>query len=117
VLGGAASGVEDHPAPPVYGGASTASSTRPRRSPLRSRRKDWIKKEVEITYDPTDRHLVFYVPQRELRKHLSIKRLSKEGLMGELGPLANLHGFQLALPFTWNEWRVLRLCETLGTTT
>jgi hypothetical protein len=37
--------------------------------------------------------------------------------MGELGPLANLHGFQLALPFTWDEWRVLRLCETLVTTT
>jgi len=79
--------------------------------------KDWIKKEVEITYDPTDRHLVFYVPQGELRKRLSIKRLSREDLMGELGPLANLHGFQLALPFTWNEWRVLRLCETLGATT
>jgi hypothetical protein len=79
--------------------------------------KDWIKKEVEITYSPTDRHLVFYVPHGELRKRLAIKMLSKEDLMGELGPLANLHGFQLALPFTWNEWRVLRLCETLGTTT
>jgi hypothetical protein len=65
----------------------------------------------------TGRHLVFYVPQGELRKRLPIKRFSKEDLMGELGPLANMYGFQLALPFAWNEWRVLRLCETLGTTT
>lgn len=79
--------------------------------------KDWINKEVKITYDPTDRHLVFYVPQGELRKRLPIKGLAKEDLMGELGPLVNLYGLQLALPFTWNEWRVSRLCETLGDTT
>jgi hypothetical protein len=35
--------------------------------------------------------------------------------MGELGPLVNLDRFQLALPFTWDEWRVTRLSETLVT--
>jgi len=35
--------------------------------------------------------------------------------MGELGPLVNLNHFQLALPFTWDEWRVTRLSETLVT--
>jgi len=79
--------------------------------------KAWIKKDVEITFDPTDRHLIFYAPEGELRKRLPIKGLSKNELMGELGPLVNLHGFQLALPFTWNEWRALQLCETLGDTT
>jgi hypothetical protein len=33
--------------------------------------------------------------------------------MGELGPLASLDQFQLALPFTWNDWRVIRLSGTL----
>jgi len=37
--------------------------------------------------------------------------------VGEMGPLVNLDHFQLALPFTWDEWRVIRLCETLGDTT
>ena len=77
--------------------------------------KAWIKKEVEITFDPTDRQLAFYAPEGGLRKRRPIQGLSKEELMGELGPLVNLHGFQLALPFTWNEWRVLRLCETMVT--
>ena len=77
--------------------------------------KDWRKKEVEITFDPADRQLVCYAPEGELRKRLPIKGLSKGELMGELGPLVNLHGFQLALPFTWDEWRVLQLCETLVT--
>ncbi len=79
--------------------------------------KAWIRQEVEITFDPTERHLRFYAPKAQVRKHLPIKGLSKDELMGELGPLVNLHGFQLALPFTWDEWRVLRLCETLGDTT
>jgi hypothetical protein len=31
--------------------------------------------------------------------------------------LVDLDHFQLALPFTWDEWRQARLCETLGGTT
>lgn len=75
--------------------------------------KDWARKEVEITFDPQDQHLVFYTPAGNLTKRLPIKGISKSELMGELGPLVNLHHFQLALPFTWDEWRVTRLSETL----
>lgn len=75
--------------------------------------QDWSKKEVEITFDPSTRQLVFYAPQGELHARCLIRGLSKEALMGELGPLAMLHHFQLILPFTWDEWRVSRLCETL----
>ena len=45
------------------------------------------------------------------RDRSQIRWLSKKDLMGEVRPWANLHGFQLALPFTWNKWRVLRLYE------
>jgi transposase len=79
--------------------------------------KGWARKEVQITFDPADHHLVFYAPAGAMNKRLPIKGLSIADLMGELGPLAHLHQFQLALPFTWNEWRVIRLCETLGDTT
>jgi len=44
----------------------------------------------------------------------ALQGVSTTNLMGEMGPLVNLDHFQLALPFTWDEWRVTRLCETLG---
>jgi len=78
---------------------------------------EWARKDVQITFDPTDQHLQFYAPDGELTKRLPIKGLTKTDLMGELGPLAHMDCFQLALPFTWDEWRVIRLCETLGVTT
>lgn len=77
--------------------------------------KDWTGKDVESTFDPNDHHLVFYTPDGNLTQRLPIKGLSKTELMGELGPLVNLDRFQLALPFTWDEWRVTRLSETLVT--
>jgi hypothetical protein len=75
--------------------------------------KDWIGKAAEITFDPSDRHLVFLSPEIEEPRRLPIKAVTKTDLMGELGPLARLDQFQLALPFTWNDWRVIRLSGTL----
>jgi hypothetical protein len=75
--------------------------------------KDWIGKDAEITFDPSDRHLVFLSPEIEEPKRMPIKAITKTDLMGELGPLVSLDQFQLALPFTWNDWRVIRLSGTL----
>ncbi len=75
---------------------------------------DWARKDVEITFDPKDQHLMFHAPDGDMSKHLPIKGISKAELIGELGPLVHLDGFQLALPFTWDEWRGIQLCETLG---
>jgi transposase len=75
--------------------------------------KDWIRKDAETTFDPSDRHLVFRSPEVDKPKRLPIKGISKTDLMGEMGPLVNLDQFQLALPFTWDEWRVSRLSGTL----
>jgi hypothetical protein len=76
--------------------------------------KDWIGKDAEIKFDLTDRHLVFRSPEIEESRRVPIKGISKPELIGELGPLVGLDHFQLALPFTWNEWRVSRLSETIG---
>lgn len=75
--------------------------------------KDWIGQDTEITFDPSDQHLVCRSPEVDKPKRLPIKGLSKTELTGELGPLVCLPHFQLALPFTWDEWRVTRLSETL----
>ena len=77
--------------------------------------RDWARKDVEITFDPTDQCLKFYAPDGDRRKSLPIKGLERADLMGELGPLAQTDHFQLVLPFTWDEWRVIRLYETLVT--
>lgn len=77
----------------------------------------WKEQEVEITFDPSTRQLVFCSADGEQEKRLPIKGITLEALMGELGPLVGLPEFQLALPFSWDEWRVIQLCDTLGDTT
>lgn len=77
----------------------------------------WKKEQVEITFDLGNEHLVCRSADGEQEKRLPLKGISVIDLMGEMGPLVNLDHFQLALPFTWDEWRVTRLSQTLGGTT
>ena len=77
----------------------------------------WAKQQVEITFDPADQQLHFFAPKGEPIKCLPLHGVSVETLMGELGPLTGLPAFQLALPFTWEGWRLIRLFQTLGITT
>ena len=77
----------------------------------------WSGESVEVTFDPEDKHLIFHSGDGERKKRLPLRGISISNLVGEMGPLVNLDCFQLALPFTWDEWRVIRLCETLGGTT
>ena len=77
----------------------------------------WSRESVEISFDPDEQLLVFRSADGERKIRLPLQGISTTDLVGELGPLVNLDHFQLALPFTWDEWRVTRLCETLGGTT
>ena len=70
--------------------------------------------QLEITFDPLDQHLLCHDPTGALLRRLPIKGLSKATLMGELAPYAALPCFQLHLPLTWQDFRVLRLFETIG---
>ena len=79
--------------------------------------KQWSRQEVEITFDAQDQHLVFRLADEAHIKRLPTQGLTLSDLMAELDPLARLDQFQLALPFSWDDWRVLRLCETMGDTT
>jgi transposase len=77
----------------------------------------WKGEQVDVTFDPGDKHLIFRSADGERKNRLPLKGVNVISLMGEMGPLVNLDHFQLALPFTWDEWRVTRLCRTLGGTT
>jgi transposase len=77
----------------------------------------WARQQVEITCDPSDQQLVFRGAQEAPIKRLPIKGITVSALIGELGPLVNLPAFQLALPLTWDAWRMLRLNDTLGAMT
>jgi hypothetical protein len=74
----------------------------------------WARQQVEITFDTSDKHLIFRSADGQHAKRLPIQGITVQTLMGEMGPLVHLPMFQLALPFTWDEWRVIRLCGTLG---
>lgn len=66
-------------------------------------------KEVQITFDPKSHELIFQTPDWENRQ--AIQGVSIQSLMGEMGPLAHLQDFQLALPLTWNDWSLTLICK------
>lgn len=79
--------------------------------------RGWAKQEVEITFDPDSRQLVFSKPKEQVRKYLPLKGCSKEELMGELPPKMNLPGFQFTLPFSYEDWRRTKIVvHETGTT-
>lgn len=77
----------------------------------------WAEQQVEITFDPDDLHFVVYSAAGKQIKRLFPKGITPHDLMGEMSPLANLPAFQLALPFSWEDWRRARLSGTLMGTT
>ncbi len=86
--------------------------------------RQWYACDAQVTFDPNDHCFVFHAPPRE-DKRVPIRCLTVQALMGEAGSLARLPEFQLALPFSWEDWRFLqfcainpvRLCETQPGTT
>jgi transposase InsO family protein len=77
--------------------------------------QDWQRREVEVTFEAEDRHMVFRAGGEEKRR--PVKGITLDKLMGEIGPLVHLNNFQLSLPFTWNEWRQIQSCRLLTGTT
>lgn len=69
----------------------------------------WRHQQVEITFNPDDLHFAVYAPDGQFIKRFFPKGITSNDLMGELNPLSHLPAFQLALPFSWPEWRQARL--------
>jgi len=77
----------------------------------------WASEMAEISFDPLDIHFVFRSANGQQTKRFQPQGITPADLMGEMGPLLNLPQFQLALSFSWDDWRLIRLSETLQGTT
>lgn len=77
----------------------------------------WKRQQLEITFDASDQHLLCHDEAGTLIKRLPIRAITVENLMGELAAFEQLPVFQLALPFSWDDQRVLRLFEIIRETT
>lgn len=73
----------------------------------------FVRQEVAITFDPTDYHLLFQTADLAQFRRLPIKGLTVPDLVGDVWPLLGPEPFQLALPFTAHEARLLRFSDTL----
>lgn len=69
---------------------------------------------LEITFDPQTREFVCQPERGESAFRLPARGLTKEALMGELGPLISLPSYQLALPFSPQARREYLLCQDLS---
>ncbi len=74
----------------------------------------WKASLVEVTFDPISQELICHKVGTDMTKRFAIKRLSKADLMGELSPLFRMPSYQLALPFTRDDWRRIALSQMTG---
>jgi hypothetical protein len=77
----------------------------------------WKNRTVELTFNPSALELVCRMVGCEQVKRFPIKGLTKADLMGEFSSFNRLPSYQLALPFTREDWRVLLSSQLLGGTT
>lgn len=73
----------------------------------------WQFAQLEITFDPTDHHLVAHNEAGELVVRCPLQAVTPLDLMGSLAPSLTLPAFQLALPFSWADSQPLRLLEAI----
>lgn len=73
--------------------------------------------ELEIIFDPQTKNLVCQPAATEKVIRFPVKGLTKADLMGELTDLITLPAYQLALPFSPEAWRHLKLCHCVTGTT
>jgi transposase InsO family protein len=75
--------------------------------------------QAEITYDPeageTGMLVITTEDGRACRRH-PLRGFDKAALMGDLARIVSVPGYQPCLPFSFQEERQLRLCETLTAT-
>lgn len=74
----------------------------------------WKASQVELTFDPNSQELICHKVGTHLIKRFAIRRLSKADLMGELSPIHRMPSYQLALPLTRKDWRLMALAQLTG---
>jgi transposase len=71
----------------------------------------WKQQQIEIKFDPDTRQFQCFDAAAQLLKTFPLKGVTVENLMGDVFPLCHFPVFQLALPFSWEEQKVIRLYE------
>jgi transposase len=71
----------------------------------------WNRQQVEVRFDAASRHFHCFDASEQLLNTFPLEGVSIESLMGDVFPLLHFPVYQLALPFSWEEQRVIRLFE------
>jgi hypothetical protein len=73
--------------------------------------RQWKQQQIEVTFNSDTRQFCCFDAAGKMLKTFPLRGISLESLMGDVFPLVHFPVFQLALPFTWDEQRLLRLYE------
>lgn len=79
--------------------------------------KEFAGQTFEVRFDPQKTEWICLPARGTPEIHLPYQGPTKPALMGELGPLMIYPAYQLPLPFSLREWRVMLLAEHLTGTT
>lgn len=71
----------------------------------------WKQQQIQVTFHPDTRQFRCFDAAAQLLKALPLQGISIESLMGEVFPLLHFPVFQLMLPFSWEEQRLIQLYE------
>ncbi len=77
----------------------------------------FARQQIEITFDLETQIFLCHSEDASHSVRLPALGLTKQDMMGDLGPLVALPAYQLPLPFSFDEWRTLHLCQYLTGTT
>jgi transposase InsO family protein len=66
-------------------------------------------REVEIRYEPQERHFILRGADHQIIKRVPIKGVHPHALMGELDVVSRMAPFQPTLPFAWRDGRMFQL--------
>jgi hypothetical protein len=72
--------------------------------------KKWAHRDVAISFDPQTQQMVFQAPgMSDMRRPL--RNLNAKDLIGDLGNLIYIDAYQLSLPFSLTDWRMIHCSQ------
>ena len=77
---------------------------------------EWIRKQTKLAFERESRMLRVEMIGGDKQTWVGLK-LTQEELVGDLARRTNLPQFQMELPYTWEDWRLIRHCDLVPITT
>lgn len=79
--------------------------------------RQYAREQVEITFDVESASFLFYSTDNTLIVKRPIKGNAKSDLMGEMAPWIGAGPIQLPIPFTYEQWRMTQVTQSVKGTT